>query len=73
MDENQRLKPGQVRDAIIDYLKTRRGGDAHVTEIIAGVEKQLGVVSHSSVRSYLRLNTPDVFERTATGRYRLRQ
>ncbi|WP_292280448.1 DNA methyltransferase [Mesorhizobium sp.] len=35
------------------------------------VQNRLGTVSPSSVRSYLNLNTPKTFERTAQGRYRL--
>lgn len=63
-------KPGSIRDAIIEYLRLH-GGDASTTEIFAAVEKKVGTVAQSSVRSYLRLNTPDKFERTAHGRYKL--
>ena len=38
---------------------------------MAAVEIQAGPVPPSSVRSYLNLNTPGFFERTARGRYRL--
>ena len=67
-----RRRPGQVRDAILEYLEQRRA-DASVAEIQRGVAATLqAYVSPSSVRSYLSLNTPQCFERTASGRYRLR-
>ncbi len=65
-----RRQPGEVRDAIVAYLKTR--GEATVTEIGQAVASRLGgEVPPSSVRSYLRLNTGFRFERVARGRYRL--
>jgi len=64
-------RPGTVRDSIIDYLSTL-GAEATVTEILKAVERQLGEVPSSSVRSYLNLNTPELFERTGRGLYRLR-
>jgi site-specific DNA-methyltransferase (adenine-specific) len=48
------------------------GREAPVGEIFAAVRQRLGPVSASSVRSYLRLNVPDLFERTSRGFYRLR-
>jgi site-specific DNA-methyltransferase (adenine-specific) len=66
-----RQKPGVVRDAIISYLK-RINGDASVTEIQAAVCEEIGrEVPGSSVRSYLNINTPRTFTRTAHGRYRM--
>lgn len=66
-----RRRPGQVRDAIIDYLHTVPS--ATTLEIIAAVREQLGEsVAASSVRSYLRLNTSSQFERLDRGRYALR-
>lgn len=66
-----RRRPGEVRDAIVEYLR-RRGTDATVAEIRLGVESLLEVkVAASSVRSYLGINEGDMFERTARGRYRL--
>lgn len=68
---SNRRSPGQVRDSILEFL--RREGEASVAEIREGVATGLGgEVSPSSVRSYLNLNTPEIFERTARGRYRLR-
>ncbi len=48
------------------------GGEATVAEIRAAVAFRVGGrLSPSSVRSYLRLNTPRLFLRTRSGRYRL--
>jgi DNA modification methylase len=63
--------PGKIRDSIVDYLSAL-GAEASVTEIHHAVANQIGAVAASSVRSYLNLNTPDTFERTDRGRYRLR-
>ena len=62
--------PGAIRDAIIDYLAAL-GTDACLDTIHGGVTAKLGNTAKSSVRSYLRLNTPKMFERTSRGRYRL--
>lgn len=65
------LAPGVIRDSILSYLSAV-GGDASVDEIMTAVCNHVGTVPPSSVRSYLNLNTPETFERTARGRYRLR-
>ena len=66
-----RLRPGQVRDEIIAFLKSHAAG-ASTSEIQAAVVEALGQeVPSSSVRSYLNLNTPGVFERVGYGRYKL--
>jgi DNA modification methylase len=65
------LAPGSIRDPIIDYLSTLRG-DAALRDVCAAVAAKVGKVSPSSIRSYLNLNVPDLFERTERGRYRLR-
>jgi len=62
--------PGVVRDSIIDFLAAV-SRDASTDEITAAVRGQIGDVPPSSVRSYLNLNTPTIFVRTARGRYRL--
>ncbi|MEO7028099.1 MAG: DNA methyltransferase [Acidobacteriaceae bacterium] len=62
--------PGQIRDSIISFLGAVEA-DATVDEIKTAVESDLGAVEPSSVRSYLNLNTPIKFSRTARGRYRL--
>jgi site-specific DNA-methyltransferase (adenine-specific) len=59
-----------VRDAIIDAVKTS-DRPLSVSEISDAVRQRLGDVPHSSVRSYLRLNTPDMFLREARGCYAL--
>jgi len=67
-----RRRPGEVRDAIIDYLRAVKRA-ASVDEIHAAVEKRLdGKVARSSVRSYLGLNEGRTFERIGRGSYRLR-
>ncbi len=63
--------PGTVRDSIVNYLSTL-GGDAAMKDISAAVAARMGKVSPSSIRSYLNLNVPDLFERTERGRYRLK-
>ena len=63
--------PGSVRDAIIDYLRVL-GTDQNAEEIHRTIAIKLGPVPTSSVRSYLGLNTPRLFERTGRGRYRLK-
>lgn len=42
-----------------------------VDEIRTVVNQKIGQTADSSIRSYLRLNTPEVFSRVARGRYRL--
>lgn len=64
--------PGSIRDAIVAYLAKREAG-ATISEIHRAIESQLGNVSTSSVRSYLNLNVPEKFERTARGTYRLKK
>jgi hypothetical protein len=66
------LAPGAIRDSIINYLSTLNA-DAALPDIMEAVAAKMGKVSPSSVRSYLNLNVPDLFERTERGRYRLRE
>lgn len=63
--------PGVIRDSIVDFLSAL-SGDATISEINEAVALKLGQVSPSSVRSYLNLNAPGLFERTGRGRYRIR-
>ena len=63
------LAPGRVRDSIVGYLS--RVESASIDEIYNFVSADLGEVPASSVRSYLNLNTPGRFTRTAKGRYSL--
>jgi hypothetical protein len=67
-----RQKPGAVRDAILSYLDGKEA--AAVDEILVYARSVLGAeLPASSVRSYLRLNTPEIFERVAWGRYKLKR
>ncbi|MFH5211423.1 hypothetical protein [Antrihabitans spumae] len=67
-----KLRPGVVRDAILDSLRGSRV--LTIDEIHAAVEKRIGAgVARSSVRSYLSLNTPTTFERLDRGAYKLAQ
>jgi site-specific DNA-methyltransferase (adenine-specific) len=63
-----RRKPGEVRDAIVSVLEGRSAG-ASVESISAEVSRLIGEVAPSSVRSYLRLNTPQLFARMDRGQY----
>ena len=67
---HRRAAPGTVRDSIVSYLAAAES--ASLSEIRQAVTAQIGDIPSSSVRSYLNLNTPEVFERTLRGRYRLR-
>ena len=59
-----------MRDAVLMVLQAHPSG-APVGEIVAGVRDRIGDVSESSIRSYLRLNTPRLFVRPRRGHYRL--
>ncbi len=63
-------RPGEVRDAVLNALSTAPDG-ASLPSIQAAVEQQIGSVPSSSIRSYLRLNTPGLFVRMDRARYRL--
>ena len=65
-----RRKPGEVRDAIADVLDQHPAG-ASAGLISAEVSRLIGEVPASSVRSYLRLNTPELFVRMERGQYAL--
>lgn len=64
------VAPGVIRDAITSFL-ANLGTDASTNEITSAVKRAIGDAPSSSVRSYLSLNTPTMFERTGRGRYRL--
>ena len=63
-----RRRPGEVRDAIVQVLEDLPAG-ASVQEINVQVAQLIGEVSASSVRSYLRLNTPELFARMQRAQY----
>lgn len=65
--------PGTIRDAILAFLSDAAGQEGSVKEIKVAIEKKLGSVPASSIRSYLNLNVPGQFERTGRGRYRLKK
>ncbi len=65
-----RRRPGEIRDAIVQVLEGRRHG-ANVQTITNEVIELIGDVPPSSVRSYLRLNTPALFARTDRAQYAL--
>ena len=69
MDERQiRYAPGRVRDAIIQVMSVS-ARPLSVKEIEERVRHMIGDTPTSSIRSYLRLNTPSVFAREGRGRY----
>jgi site-specific DNA-methyltransferase (adenine-specific) len=62
---------GVIRDILVDHLSVARQG-ATIAEMEAVVRAKVGPdIGSSSVRSYLNLNTPGLFERVARGKYRL--
>lgn len=65
-----RRRPGEVRDAIVQVLEDRQSA-MPVQAITAEVNSRIGAVPASSVRSYLRLNTPELFARTERAQYTL--
>jgi DNA modification methylase len=69
---NTKRKPGAVRDAIIETLVYRTRG-ATVAEIAEEVSQRIGPTPSSSVRSYLRLNTPKLFTKIDRGHYVVRE
>lgn len=68
----EKRKPGAVRDAIIEALAYKPSG-ATVAEIARDVSVRIGETPASSVRSYLRLNTPRLFTKVDRGHYRVRE
>ena len=67
-----RFAPGRVRDAILQVL-THTSEGLSVKQIEERVCKVMGPTPASSVRSYLRLNTPALFVKENRGVYRARQ
>ena len=70
MKAKVRRRPGQVRDAIVRALSDRPYG-ASVSEITQKVTDLIGQVPPSSVRSYLQLNTPELFAKMDRAQYAL--
>ena len=68
----KKRQPGVVRDAILETLAyLPRGGS--IEEIETGVVQRIGPTPQSSIRSYLRLNTPKFFVNPERGIYRIRE
>src|SRR5438876_4168259 len=65
-------RPGAVRDAISDALANRPTG-ATIGQIAEEVSARIGPTPASSIRSYLRLNTPKLFVKLDRGHYRVRE
>ena len=72
MKYSAKRKQGAVRDAIVETLTYRPSG-ATVAEIVREVSARIGETPASSVRSYLRLNTPKLFTQVDRGHYRIRE
>lgn len=69
MGEAIRRRPGEIRDAILGFFETNPR-EATPTEIRTVIANHLKAqISESSVRSYLRLNTPAQFTQPAPGKY----
>src|SRR5687767_2514498 len=66
-----RSSPGRIRDAIL-HIMSQSSTALTVKDLEMRVSMILGPTPSSSIRSYLRLNTPDVFVREDRGLYRLR-
>ncbi|MCL5269367.1 MAG: site-specific DNA-methyltransferase [bacterium] len=72
MKETQvRYPPGRVRDGIIEVMSLTSKA-LSVKEIEERVNQVVGPTPASSVRSYLRLNTPEMFVREDRGFYAVR-
>ncbi len=69
--KDTRYPPGRVRDAILGVMSLT-SKPLSVKEIEERVCQVIGPTPTSSIRSYLRLNTPDTFAREARGSYVVR-
>lgn len=66
------FQPGQVRDAVVACLKELGPHGGSLEQIYEYVASSFSSPApKSSIRSYLQLNTPTVFERLGRGHYRL--
>lgn len=70
--EQIRYSPGKIRDAIM-HIMSQSAASMSVGDIELRVNQIVGPTPSSSIRSYLRLNTPDVFLREDRGIYRLKE
>jgi site-specific DNA-methyltransferase (adenine-specific) len=69
--QEARYAPGKVRDAILQALEFTSEG-LSIKQIESRVQRIIGPAPASSIRSYLRLNTPEMFVREQRGSYHLR-
>lgn len=67
-----RNSPGQVRDAILEVMSLA-SMPLTIKEIGERVNRIADETPSSSIRSYLRLNTPEIFVREKRGVYRLQK
>lgn len=67
----KKRRPGEIRDSILSVLVSKPEG-ATPSEIEHAVKAVMGDVKSSSIRSYLRLNSPELFFRSRRGFYLLR-
>ena len=67
-EQEARYPPGRVRDAILQVLSLT-STPLSVKQIEQRVRQVIGPTPSSSIRSYLRLNTPELFIRESRGRY----
>ena len=70
-ESRARYAPGRVRDGILQVMSLT-SKPLSITEIQERVSQVVGPTAESSVRSYLRLNTPQMFIREGRGVYTLR-
>ena len=70
-EDKARYAPGRVRDGIVQVMSLTSKA-LSVKEIEERVSQVVGPTRGSSVRSYLRLNTPGMFAREDRGVYMLR-
>jgi len=70
MAEHKRLPYGELKSAMRAFLAQKHGGPASIPEIREAVERELGPVPQSSVRSGLQ--DERYFERLSRGVFRLR-
>ena len=71
-EDGVRYEPGRVRDAINRVMHVSTA-PLSIREIEEGVNELIGPTPPSSVRSYLRLNTPRLFIRESRGLYALKR
>ncbi|NKC12035.1 MAG: site-specific DNA-methyltransferase [Gammaproteobacteria bacterium] len=67
----QKIPPGRVRDAILNAL-LNAPKPLTISQISNEVDRQIGPTPASSIRSYLRLHTPEFFIREERGVYSAR-